>query len=311
MPEFLSDIPASFPPSAIVTGSFDGLHRGHRFLINRLIETARKKNLQAVVFSFEPHPVQILNPHKAPPLLTTSEERKKIFSGIPVDKVIFYPFSNKFAKLTGKDFLSFLKKHYNLRHLVIGYDHSFGSDRLANPDDIRQTSAQMNISVSFVPPKQDEEGEIISSSRIRKLINEKKITQANSLLGYDYMISGKVIHGSKFGRQIGFPTANLSITNKHKLIPPSGVYFVQVDIGDKTYPGVMNIGKKPTFNTQNRHILPEVHLLRFQGDLYDKNIFVRLKKFHRPEKKFDNVNRLQKQIAMDAEEAKKYFQKQK
>jgi len=309
MPEFLSDIPASFPPSAIVTGSFDGLHRGHRFLFDKLRETAYSEGLASVVFTFEPHPSLTLNPGKAPPLLTTFEERKKLFAGIPVDKVIFYPFDRSFARMTGKEFIDFLKRHFNLQHLIVGYDHRFGSDRLENPEQIKRLASDANVRVSFFSPLRDKDGNIISSSLIRRKIQDRKIREANALLGYDYMMSGEVVHGSKFGRKIGFPTANLSVADKHKLIPPEGVYFVEAEMGSQRVPGVMNIGKRPTVNTNEKSILPEVHLLDYDGDLYGKNIRVYFKKFHRHEEKFPDISTLKERIASDVRSARQFFRR--
>ena len=307
MPEFQSGMSDFSRPSAIVTGSFDGLHHGHRYLFDKLRETARSEDLASVVFTFEPHPSLVLNPAKAPRLLTTLEERKKLFADIPVDKVIFYPFEQSFAGMTGKEFIDFLKRHFNLQHLIVGYDHRFGSDRLENQEQIKRVARDADVRVSFFPPLRDDEGNIISSSRIRRKIQERKIREANALLGYDYMLSGEVVHGSKFGRKIGFPTANLSVSDRHKLIPPEGVYFVKAEIKGKYLPGVMNIGKRPTVNTNEKNILPEVHLLDYDGDLYGKNIRVYFKKFHRQEEKFPDTSTLKERIASDVRSARQFF----
>ena len=307
MPQFRTGTSDFSRPSAIVTGSFDGLHRGHRFLFDKLRETAIPQGLTSVVFTFEPHPALLLNPEKAPRLLTTLEERKKLLADIPVDRVIFYPFDRRFARMTGKEFIDFLKRHFNLQHLIVGYDHRFGSDRLENREQIKRIARDADVRVSFFPPLRDEAGNIISSSLIRRKIQDRKIREANALLGYDYMMSGEVVHGSQFGRKIGFPTANLSVTDKHKLIPPEGVYFVEAEMGSQRIPGVMNIGKRPTVNTNEKNILPEVHLLDYDGNLYGKNIRVYFKKFHRHEEKFPDTSTLKERIASDVRAARQFF----
>ncbi len=284
--------------SAMAVGSFDGMHRGHQYLISTLSRHARQKGLHSVLFTFHPHPAYVLRPESAPSLLTTLSEKKFLLRRTSLDKAVIYPFSESFAAMPAKSFLKFLKSRFGLRLLLVGYDHVFGSDRISDPELLKALSDELGIETVFGDCYQHK-GVIVSSTKIRKLLIEGQIERANALLGYDYMMEGEVVHGSKFGRKIGFPTANLALPDPHKLVPLEGVYVVGVEMpGKKKYNGVLNIGQKPTINREKtKHI--EVHILNFEGDLYGEKLRIRFLKRLRAEQKFSSIEALRKQIEED------------
>ncbi len=297
MPEFIEKTDWKPPAGTVASvGAFDGIHKGHQMIIERLIDEARQKGLKSLLFTFDPHPKQILFPDKKIKLLTVKPEKKQILSKYPLDYVFFYPFNLDFARMSGEAFLHFLKKNYGLKKLLLGYDHAFGKDRLTDDKQIKKIAQSLDFEVERLPKVLINQIPV-SSTRIKNFISEKKIVQANELLGYPYLVEGKVVEGNRLGRKIGFPTANLITEYPEKLIPGPGVYHVQAKPENKWLHAVMNIGKRPTVDGKNLNM--EVHILDYEGNLYGKILPVRFLKFLRNEKIFSGIEALKNQIQAD------------
>ena len=285
-------------PVAVTVGSFDGVHTGHRFLFDLLETEARARGLESLVFTFDPHPLQVIGPEQAPPLLTTRTEKEFLLKQTAVDYVYFQTFDKAFAALTGKDFLQWLSKEFGMKFLLLGHDHRFGSDRMSSRDEIRALGQKLGFDVGTAGVMEID-GQAVNSTRIRRLLSEGQIRAANRLLGYNYLLSGTVVHGSRFGRRIGYPTANIRPEDAAKLIPPDGVYAVRSLIEGRWTAGVMNIGTRPTVDGRQHQI--EIHFPDYQGDLYDRFLFTQVVDFIRPEQKFDGPEKLARQIKRDIE----------
>jgi len=289
-------------PTVCTVGSFDGIHLGHRFLIENLIREARNEGAGSLLFTFDPHPKQVLQPDKPIRLLTVKPEKKFLlseFSGL--DYVLFYPFHKAFAAMTAGEFLRFLKENYRVRKLLLGFNHVFGSDRVSDDRLIQHWAAELGMDVKRLPAV-EVDGIRVSSTEIKKRLANYDIPTANKLLGYPYMMMGEVVAGSRFGRKIGFPTANLSLPDPLKFIPPDGVYAVTAFVQDHLYKGVMNIGTRPTVDGKNKLI--EVYLFDFEGDLYGHTLRVHIHAFLRKEQAFPSIEALKSQIIKDAQRAR-------
>ncbi len=284
-------------PSAISVGVFDGVHRGHDYLISRLMEEARLRKLEPQVLTFTPHPAYVLSPGKAPRLLTPGDEKIELLSRYPLHHIIKHDFTDSFARMTGREFLKYLKDKYRVELLVLGHDHAFGSDFLRDDQTIRDIAGTLNMEMVRVKPYVYK-NRIVSSSLIRQLIARKNIPQANDFLGYDYFLQGEVVHGDKRGRQLGFPTANLRV-HSHKFLPPAGVYLGYSSIHFNIYKGLLNTGKRPTFRDATEQV--EIHFPDFKGDLYGKKLKFYITDFLRDEIKFNHPEDLRRQIKKDLE----------
>ncbi len=284
-------------PSAITVGVFDGVHRGHAYLISRLMEEAKLRQLPSYVMTFMPHPAYVLSPDKAPRLLTPGDEKIQLLSHYVLDGIIQHEFTLDFARMTGREFLKYLKEKFNVQLLVLGHDHAFGRDQLRDDQRVLEYAEELNMEAVRVKPYVYK-NRVVSSSLIRKMIELKQMDEANDFLGYDYFIEGQVIHGDKRGRQLGFPTANLQV-HPRKLLPPAGVYAGYARIGFNIYKGLLNIGKRPTFQDATEQA--EIHFPDFNGDLYDKKLKFYITDFLRDEIKFNTPEDLQRQIKKDLE----------
>lgn len=307
----------------ITVGSFDGVHSGHLQIIKHLKETAQKKNLVATVITFEPHPQIYFSQKKnnSFPLLTTTEEKISIFKSLGIDELFIIEFDDKIANLKPDEFVYYLKS-IGFSAFVIGYNHNFGKDRkgdfevLQKINDENKNNEKEQFEIIQVPkftgvnPKTNKNNAKVSSTEIRKNLQEAAIEEANKLLGYNYFAVGKVIRGNSIGKKLGFPTANIEISN-NKLLPKNGVYACTVAVSDKKYCGVANIGYRPTITNSNFSAIAkpvfEVHILDFSADIYDAIITVSFMKFLREEKKFAHQNELILQIQNDIEICRKYF----
>ena len=293
-------------------GFFDGVHRGHRFLFAQLHELAHEHHLEPLIFTFDRHPKELLT-GVCPPMLTTYEERQQLL--VLHAEVRVLPFADV-QRLTAEQFMCYLKEQEGVETLLMGYDHCFGSDQLKGFSEYEKVARRVGLHVERAHECLVDSLPV-SSSRIRKLLAAKCIEQVNRLLGYKYSISGVVEHGNAIGTKLGFPTANIRL-NSSKQLPPSGVYAVEVHLQAQQsssnaifecsdlqgvprqstlYKGVANIGTNPTVG--NDYLSLEVHLLDFQGDLYDKALTISFQSFLREEKKFASLEELQKQIAED------------
>lgn len=282
-------------PSAITIGTFDGVHVGHKKIIENLI--AKSEGLDTMLLTFFPHPRMVLQQDSNIKLINTIEERIQLLEATGLDTLIIYPFNREFSRLKARDFVrDFLIDHLNLKKIIIGYDHRFGRNRTANIDDLREFGQAFDFSVAEIGAKEIDDI-TISSTKIRRALNEGDITTANTYLGYEFMLTGIVVSGKGLGNTINFPTANIHIEEDYKLIPKQGVYFVKSMIDGKTVFGMMNIGTNPTVKGINETI--EVHFFDFDRDIYDKKIQIQLLKRLRNEQKFNSIEALKAQLQKD------------
>ncbi|MEE9430092.1 MAG: bifunctional riboflavin kinase/FAD synthetase [Melioribacteraceae bacterium] len=294
-------------PSVVTIGTFDGLHIGHKKIITGLIAKAKELESKSVVITFEPHPRTVVSNNFDIKILTTISEKKKVLSEIGIDQLCIINFTKEFSKQTYKEFVqNIIIEKNKAQHIIIGYDHKFGKDRNGDKNNLLELSEEKNIGVTIVSAKEVEDT-IISSTKIREALLDGNIGLANKMLGRNYSLSGIVVEGTKRGRTLGFPTANLDVEDKNKLIPQNGVYVVEVEVENQKYFGVLNIGLRPTFNNCIEPI-PEVHILDFDKDIYGEKITIDFMERLREEKKFESVDELKSQIAEDIKEAKKIIE---
>lgn len=307
--QIIPDNSAIIPEPCVATiGFFDGVHAGHRYLIQQVKEIAATKGLRSALVTFPIHPRKVMNADYRPELLTTPEEKISLMAETGVDYCLMLDFTPEIAHLTALGFMTqILKERYQVSCLVIGYDHRFGHNRSESFEDyvrygeaigievIRAQAYSKNIEIGT------EQNIPVSSSLIRKLLHQGEVDIAARCMGYEYFLDGTVVGGYQVGRKIGFPTANLNVDNPDKLIPADGVYAVWVTLDGNTYMGMLNIGKRPTIdNGPDRTI--EVNILHFHSDIYDKSIRLTFVKRTRPELKFNSVDELIAQLHKDAEE---------
>ena len=291
--------------TAICVGTFDGLHQGHMVVINKTIEQAKRLNAKSLVFTFWPHPHEIIFPDKTVYYLNTFQEKIDLFSKSGIDYLVLFPFNKEFSNKTSKEFIKdFLVEKLNMKFFVIGYDHQFGKEREGKYEKMMNCAEELNFGIERVE-QQAIKDEFISSTKIRNLIKEGELELANSLLGYKYFTSGDIIRGKQIGKSIGFPTANINIA-PNKIMPKTGVYCVKVDLEDKIYTGMANIGFNPTIDN-SKELNLEVHLFDFQKDIYQKKIKISFYKRIRNEEKFSSLEALKSQLEKDKLESIKYF----
>ncbi len=290
----------------ITLGTFDGVHLGHQAILKKLVSATEKGTYESLVLTFYPHPRMVLNQEGAMHLLNTIEEKTILLEKFGIDHLIVHPFDDAFSKLSAEAFVkNILVDQLNIHKIIIGYDHRFGENRSANITDLIHFGKQYNFEVAQI--NAEEINEItVSSTKIRTALLEGAIELANQYLGYDYFFSGKVIKGKQLGRTIGFPTANIKLSETYKLIPKNGVYIVYSTLNNKRVYGMMNIGHNPTVGENNKTI--EVHYFDVNEDLYDKIITVAFLKFIRTEKKFDSIDALKIQLNKDQEFSKNYIE---
>lgn len=288
----------------ITIGTFDGIHKGHLDIINTLIEKSKKAGGRNFVITFEPHPRLVLSKENNIKLLTSIEEKKKIFEELGVENLLILKFTKEFA---AKDYDNFIKDDIvngiGAKHIVIGYDHKFGKNRSGDKNKLEKLGKKYGFDVDCISPV-EVKGEVISSTKIRNSLNTGDVETAADYLGRNYRIAGKIVEGSKRGKSIGFPTANVEPDYENKLIPKRGVYFVECQLGGKKLSGIMNIGFRPTFENENRLVI-EVHLYNFDENVYGREIEIIFIKRIRDEKKFNSKEELIKQIKADKEEGRK------
>lgn len=286
-------------PKVATIGFFDGVHRGHRYLISQVRAVAARCGWATAVVTFPVHPAQIMRPEHCPALLTTCSEKLELLSQAGVDACILLEFTSQLAALSAYEFMKLLKERYHIGALVIGYDHRFGHDRREGFDDYVRHGAELGMEV--VPAMAfygvDEE-DAVSSSCIRKLLQAGQVGKAKVCLGYEYFLQGIVVAGYHVGRTIGYPTANLQVDCPDKLIPADGVYAVRVYLGGVGYGGMLSIGLRPTLaNGSNRSI--EVHIFDFHQDIYRHAMRLSFVHRIRDEKKFNSLEELTAQLQRD------------
>ncbi len=283
-------------------GMFDGVHKGHSLLIEQLKQEALRLNTCSMVITFDQHPRQVITKNENEvSILQTTEERFKHISKSGVDYLVVLHFTKEIAMLEASNFLDLVIEKINPQTLLLGYDNRFGKKGSTQFDEILQKGEYKNIKIKRTQACLWHNEKEISSTQIRKALEKGEIKTANQMLGYDYSIEGKVVHGYKIGRNLGFPTANIKPSN-NKLIPPEGVYAVRCEVDDLIYKGVLSIGKRETLEKNKKAI--ELHIFSFEREIYDKEIKIYFKDFLREQKKFPSVDELVEQIKKDCENAK-------
>jgi len=289
----------SISNSIITIGTFDGVHLGHQKIIKRLVELKEKQGGETLLFTFAPHPRKVLFPEqKDLKLITTTEEKCELLKKFGIDNVLVFPFTKEFSQMNADRYISeIIAQGLKTKTLVIGYDHRFGSNREGNIDTLKQYSSQFNFEVEEISAQEINQLNV-SSTRIRKAIEEGDIDVANEFLGYSFFVTGTVVKGKQLGRTIGYPTANIQIIDPDKLIPKIGVYAVNVEHNNKRYKGMLNVGVNPTTDTDNK-IKIEVNIFDFEKEIYGDGIKVEFVKRIRNEEKFANLDELKQALAND------------
>jgi riboflavin kinase/FMN adenylyltransferase len=286
----------------VTTGTFDGVHLGHQKIISRIKDVAKNENGETVLLTFYPHPRMVLFPDDNElKLINTQEEKIKLLEHYGVDHLIIYPFTKEFSRLTSVEFVrNILVNTIKTKRLVIGYNHHFGRNREGSFDHLKEYGPLYGFEVEEIPA-QDIDSIEISSTKIRNALQEGAITVANEYLGHTYSLTGKVVVGKKLGRTIGYPTANIYIEDKYKLIPSDGVYAVNVLHNGELYGGMLNIGNNPTVTDKGRSI--EVNIFNFNKDIYGDDATIYFLKRLRNELKFNNLEELKVALAKDKEDS--------
>jgi riboflavin kinase/FMN adenylyltransferase len=291
-------------PLFLAIGVFDGVHRGHQAVISTSTEHAQSAKGTPVVVTFDPHPMKVLRPSEAPHLLTATQHKISLIRDLGVRHLLVIKFDKAFAATAPEDFVQHLVTHSKpLREICVGHEWSFGKGRRGNLALLRKLGAQFDFEVIGIPAVTLRNGEIVSSTAIRHAIEAGDLMKAANMLGREYTILGTVVRGDHFGKKIGFPTANLSAHSEQ--FPPNGVYFAQATLDGVVYPGVINLGYRPTVSSGKSERVLEIHLLDFDHDIYGKDIEVRFVRYLRPEQKFENVDALAQQIELDVQQARK------
>lgn len=291
--------------SVLTIGTFDGVHIGHQKIIKRLVEVSKIKNLTPSLLTFFPHPRMVLQKDADIKLINTIDEKKDILKQFGISNIVIKEFTKEFSRLTAENFVkNILIKDLQAKHIIIGYDHHFGRNRNANIDDLKQFGKDFDFEVEEIS-KQDINDVAVSSTKIRAALQEGNIKTANTYLGYNFMLTGKVIDGKKLGKTINYPTANLYIEETYKLIPKHGVYIVKSTIDNNEIFGMMNIGYNPTVNGKYQTI--ETHFFDFNENLYGKNLKIELLQRLRNEQKFSSIEELQSQLHIDKKNALEFI----
>ena len=293
-----SEVPAVSQVATI--GFFDGVHRGHCSLLSQVVRQAAQRNRQSTVVTFDIHPRQLVNPDFQPLLLTTLDEKLQLLSRLGIDRVAVLHFDEQMASLSARDFMSVvLSRQLNVDTLVLGYDSRFGHGRTAGFADYEAYGRSMGIDVLRATPLLSDDGTPVSSSLVRNLLLSGNIAQANDALGRRYSLTGNVVDGFHEGRRLGFPTANLALADRQRLVPGRGVYAVWAELTgySEPMPAMMNIGTRPTYNGSSQTL--EVHIIGYEGDLYGQDVTVTFAERIRSEQPFDSPSALASQLQLD------------
>ncbi|MBO4244586.1 MAG: bifunctional riboflavin kinase/FAD synthetase [Bacteroidales bacterium] len=290
--------------TCVAVGTFDGLHMGHRLIVERLVYTARSNNLKSVILTFDPHPRKVLFPDRGLNLILSPEEKVEVLSTTGIDYLVVHRFDKNFASLKSEDFMrKVMVDKLGMRHLVSGFNNHFGCDRMGDVEVLKQYGQRFGFEVSRLDAAMLN-GISASSTLVRNALLDGNVEEAASILGYSYYISGTVVHGRHIGTQIGFPTANISPDCVDKLIPKAGVYAAELQVDGALYKSVVNIGENPTVSDSGVTTI-EAYILDFEGDIYSKNVRVFLYRRIRDQKKFSDLEQLALAIKNDIAEVKK------
>tara|TARA_R100001369_G_scaffold48565_1_gene75134 strand:- start:102984 stop:103922 length:939 start_codon:yes stop_codon:yes gene_type:complete len=284
-------------PTVITIGTFDGVHAGHKKIIEKLVNTAKLSNMESAILTFFPHPRMVLQNESDIKLINTIEERTQILKSFGIDHLIIHPFTHQFSRLTALEFVrDILVNTLNAKKIIIGYDHRFGRNRTADINTLKQFGKQFDFEVEEIG-QQEIEDVAVSSTKIRKALLEGKVEKANRYLQQPFMLTGTVVKGKGLGKQFGYPTANLKIAENYKLIPKNGVYIVRSIIEDIPYFGMMNIGTNPTVGGKEQTI--ETYFFMLDEDLYGNKLQIEMLARIRDEKNFDSVEDLKRAMKQD------------
>ena len=292
-------------PLFLAIGVFDGMHRGHQAVISTSTSHARSGNGTPLVVTFDPHPVKVLRPNDAPHLLTATQHKIALIRDLGVDHLLVINFDKKFAATPPEKFVEHLVAHSKpLREICVGHEWSFGKDRRGNLDVLKELGARFHFDVVGIPPVKVNDA-VVSSTAIRQAVEKGDFATAAVMLGREYTILGTVKGGEKLGKKLGYPTANLSAHSEQ--FPPNGVYLAEAWIQGVLYHGVVNLGYRPTVSGERSERVLEIYLLDFNRDIYGENVEVRFVRYLRPERKFDNLEALVRQIDADVQQARELF----
>lgn len=294
--------------SILTIGTFDGVHVGHQKIIEQLNHSKNNSQDKSILLTFFPHPRKVLQFGNEIKMLNTMDEKIQLLEKFGLDHLVIEPFTEEFSKLSALNFTrDVLVNQLHIKKLIIGYNHRFGKNREGNFEQLKEYGELYNFKVEKITV-QEIENVSVSSTKIRKALEEGQIEKANTYLGYNYLLTGKIVKGEGLGRKINFPTINIHVQEDYKLIPKKGVYIIKTTINNKTVFGIMNIGNRPTVSGKNKTI--EVHLLDFNGNLYGKNMQIEVLKRLRDEQKFTSIKFLSSQIKKDEISARKWIKNQ-
>ncbi len=300
-----SALPPGVEGTVVTVGTFDGVHLGHREILREIERRARARGLHSVLLTFDRHPLTVVRPDAAPPLLTTPNEKKLILAQFGLDYVVFIPFTRTLSLYRPEDFVRLvLLDRLRARELVIGHDHGFGSDRSGDVETLERLGAELGFEVDALRGV-EAGGSLVSSSRIRRLVAEGHVEEAESALGRPYSLQGSVVHGMGRGRTLGFPTANISPPPPEKLLPAEGIYAVRAILRTDVHDGLLHLGPRPTFAGSPPTI--ELYLLDFEADIYGEVVTVEFLHRLRDVLPFDSAGTLIEQMRRDRERAVRYF----
>lgn len=296
----------------VTIGIFDGVHKGHQYILNRLISRAKEENGSSVVVTLWPHPRIVLNKDVWNfRLLHSQEEKIQHLEKMGVDYLLIVPFSTDLASLDACEFVQqYLIEKLKISTLLIGYDNRFGKDRKGDPEGLAECSGKHGFKIEKIDEYINSVGNV-SSTSIRKALLEGKLEDAKEMLNYDYYLAGTVVQGNHLGRKLGYPTANINPHTAYKLIPRDGVYATRIEVQNKLYQGMMNIGIRPTLDSANPVKIIEVHLFDFNEEIYDEDIMVYFDKRIRDEQRFTGLEDLRKQLEKDEEEVRGFYAEKK
>ena len=304
MRELRSALPDTDHGTVVTVGTFDGVHRGHALVLERTTAAARRAGFPSIAVTFDPHPLDVVNPSAAPPLLTLWDEKLEALGQSAIDYVGVVPFTAELSRLTPEEFVDrVLIGRFRMRELLIGHDHGFGRGRAGDVESLRVIGARRGFPVEVVGAVLASDGAPISSTSIRRAVAHGDLARAHEGLGRRYSFSGTVQSGDKRGRLLGFPTLNVAIGSARKLLPPHGVYAVRVEARDGAFGGMMNLGPRPTFNDSSVGL--EVHLFGATGDWYGQTVRVEFVSRLRDTMKFAGPEELVSQLRTDAENARR------
>jgi riboflavin kinase/FMN adenylyltransferase len=298
-----SGLPPDSPGTVCTVGTFDGVHRGHQSVLARIAQRAEASGLHSVLVTFDPHPLEIVRPDDAPPLLTVGHEKLEIVAQSGINYMAIVPFTDTLRRFSAAQFVDeVLLRRFHVRELVIGYDHHFGRGREGSADVMRALGQRRGFSVEVVGPVSAGNTAPVSSSRIRRAVAAGSLDEAGEMLGRPYSVSGTVRQGDRRGRLLGFPTINLGSPPPRKLLPPTGVYAVRVHSSGGAFGGMMNLGGRPTFG--DLEVSLEVHLFDADVDLYGRYVSIEFIRFLRDTRRFDGPEALIAQLQRDAASAR-------